>query len=89
MAYSFSPVASVGWVALMSRPYNLTYGFSSDALGLIEWRWNASAGDKIFHQTWKPKQADIKILTKGIQATDLKQLKLEIMIDLQPELKRI
>ena len=40
-------------------------------------------------QVEKAKQADIKILTKGIQAADLRQLKLEIMIDLQPEPKRI
>jgi len=67
----------------------LVFGFSSDSLGEIEWRWINSVSEKVFYQTWKPKPTDIKILKPSLTADELKQLRLEIMVDLQNELKRI
>ena len=73
----------------MINPKRLVFGFSSDSLGEIEWRWVNSVSEKVFYQTWKPKQTDIKVLKPSLTVDELKQLRLEIMIDLQNELKRI
>ena len=86
----FHLVASVGYrVAAMSRPYDLSYGFTSDTYGLIQWRWNVEDRDKVFHQTWKPKQSDIQILDTHLTPEEIKEITLEIIIDIQSELKRI
>tara|TARA_R100000541_G_scaffold58421_1_gene69635 strand:- start:247 stop:486 length:240 start_codon:yes stop_codon:yes gene_type:complete len=76
-------------VAVMIDANKLVFGFSSDSLGEIEWRWINSVKEKVFYQTWKPKQTDIKILKPSLTPTELKQLRLEIIVDLQSELKRI
>ena len=73
----------------MSRPYDLTYGFTSDTHGHVNWRWDVEDKEKIFHHTWKPKQANVKILDAGFTPEQCKAIALEIIINIQSELKRL
>ena len=57
----------------------VTFGFSSDNFGHIEWRYQDQ--EKQWHQTWQPKRKDLVILTK-LNAEDKKAVLDEMMVNI-------